>query len=87
MLRPKKNNIMFLLTRLTLFYCPDSTDFICNLVDTELKGRYKTVISLSGESLGLRNCYSLNKFDEALWKGEKNEHFNQCFHEITNEIK
>ena len=28
---------------------PDLTDFIGKLVDTELKGRYKTVIPLNGD--------------------------------------
>ena len=45
----KKSNVMFPLTRPTLFYYLDPTDFISKLVDTELKGRYKTVIPLSGD--------------------------------------
>ena len=34
----KKINVVFPLTRPTLSYCPDPTDFIGKLVDTELKG-------------------------------------------------
>ena len=36
--KAKKNNVVFALTRPTLFYRPDPTDFIGKLVDTELKG-------------------------------------------------
>ena len=50
--KPKKINVVFPLTRPTLFYCPDLTDYIGKLVDTELKGRYKTVTPLS------RDCKS-----------------------------
>ena len=78
-LRPKKNNVVFPLTRPTLFYCPDPTDFIGKLVDKELKGQYKT----NTTECGLQICWPLNNFDKALWKREKNEHFNHCFHGIT----
>ena len=45
----KKNNVEFPLTRPTLFYGPDPTDFIGKFVYTELKGQYKTVIPPSGD--------------------------------------
>ena len=47
----KKNNdiVEFPLTRPTLFYGPDPTDFIGKFVYTELTGQYKTVIPLSGD--------------------------------------
>ena len=37
-IKPKKMNVVFPLTRPTLSYCPDPTDFIGKLVDTELIG-------------------------------------------------
>ena len=46
LIRPKKNNVEFLLTRPTLFYGPDPTDFIGKFVYTELKGQYKTIIMI-----------------------------------------
>ena len=51
--------------RLYVFYCPDPTDFIGKLVYTEVKGWYKTV---NTTEWGLRICWPLNNFDEALWK-------------------
>ena len=47
-----KNNVVFPLTRLTLFFRPNPIDFIGKLGDTELKGQYKIVIPLS------RDCKS-----------------------------
>ena len=47
--RSKKYNVEFPLTRPTLFYGPDSTDFIGKFVYTEMKGQYRTVIPLSGD--------------------------------------
>ena len=38
-----------MLTRPTLFYHPDCTDFIGKLVNAELKGQYKTITPLSGD--------------------------------------
>ena len=58
-LRPKKNNVVFLLTQLTLFYRPNPTDFIGKLVDTELKGRYKTV---NTTEWGQQICWPFNNF-------------------------
>ena len=46
-LRPRKQK--FTLSRPTLFYGPDPTDFIGKFVYTELKGQYKTVKPLSGD--------------------------------------
>ena len=48
-MKPKNNNVVFPVIRPTLFYGPDPTDFIGKLVDTELKGQYKTVIPLNGD--------------------------------------
>ena len=45
----KKKNVEFPLTRPTLFYGPDPTDFIGKFVYTELRGQYKTVKPLSGD--------------------------------------
>ena len=68
---PQIKSIVFQLTQLTLFYCADQTYLIGKLVDTELKGQYKTV-------WGLQICWSLINYDEAFWNGKKNI---QCFHE------
>ena len=47
--RPRKKYVEFPLTRPTLFYGPDPTDFIGKFVYTEPKAQYKTVIPLSGD--------------------------------------
>ena len=47
--RPRKKHVEFPLTRPTLFYGPDPTDFIDKFVYTELKGQYKIVKPLSGD--------------------------------------
>ena len=48
-----KNNVMFPLTRPTLFYYLDPTDFISKMVDIELKEQYKTILlSMDCKSAG-----------------------------------
>ena len=59
--------LSFRLTRLTLFYDPEPTDFIVKFVYTEMKGQCKTDTT----ELGLQKCRSLNNFDETLWKRVK----------------
>ena len=68
LIRPRKKNVEFPLTRPTLFYGPDPTDFIGKFVYTELKGQYKTVKPLTGDCKNAGHWTILMKPYEKGWK-------------------
>ena len=82
-IRPKRKKVEFPLTDRPYFIAPNPTDFVGKVVDTELKGPYKTAIPPN------RDCKSaghVEQFWRDLMERVQNEHFNQFSHEITYKI-